>query len=115
MAVSASPWPISTPTLKLTMFATSPFGDSANSWSFVARPKPWNRPKISTADPRVRLEAEEPLEAVHVLERLVDDREADDGVDENGLARMPPSTPASSVTLWPMVNRLTYWTTSFRR
>ena len=33
-------------------------------------------------DPRVRLEAEEPPEAVHVLERLVDHREADDRVDE---------------------------------
>ena len=32
-----------------------------------------------------------------------------------GLARMPPSTPASSVTLWPIVNRLTYWTMSFIR
>ena len=31
---------------------------------------------------RVGLEAEESLEAVHVLERLVDDGEADDGVDE---------------------------------
>src|SRR5207248_3629711 len=31
---------------------------------------------------RVRLEAEEPAEAVHVLERLVDDREADDRVDQ---------------------------------
>ena len=32
--------------------------------------------------PRVRLEAEEAPEAVHVLERLVDHREADDRVDE---------------------------------
>ena len=30
-----------------------------------------------------------------------------------GLACMPPSTPTSSVTLCPSVNRLTYWTTSF--
>src|SRR5438445_266404 len=49
MAVSASPCPISTPTLKLRMLATRPFGASAKSCSFVARPKPWNRPNISTA------------------------------------------------------------------
>src|SRR5690349_1436152 len=33
-------------------------------------------------DARVRLKAKEALEAIHVLERLVDDGEADDGVDE---------------------------------
>src|SRR5262245_11558917 len=33
-------------------------------------------------DSRVRLKAEEALEAIHVLERLVDDGEADDGVDQ---------------------------------
>ena len=48
-AVSASIWPISTPTLKLTMLVTSPFEDRVNSCSLVARPKPWNRPKTSTA------------------------------------------------------------------
>jgi hypothetical protein len=33
-------WPISTPTLKLTMLVTSPSAESAKSWSFVARPNP---------------------------------------------------------------------------
>ena len=32
-----------------------------------------------------------------------------------GLAWMPPSTPASSVMLCPIVKRLTYATTSFSR
>ena len=83
IAVSARPWPISTPTLKLTMFATRPFGDSANSCSFVARPKPWKRPKISTATRVFGWNAEHAPEPVHVLERLVDDRESDDRVDED--------------------------------
>src|SRR5262245_9879289 len=33
-------------------------------------------------DSRIRLKPKEALEAIHVLERLVDDREADDGIDE---------------------------------
>ena len=40
------------------------------------------QPEHQHRDARVRLKAEEPFEPVHVVERLVDDREADDGVDE---------------------------------
>ena len=39
-AVNANIWPISTPTLKLKIFATNPFVVTVNSCSFVARPKP---------------------------------------------------------------------------
>jgi hypothetical protein len=47
------------------------------------------------------------MEAVDVLEPLVDHRQADDGVDDEGVGVTPPSTPPRSVRLWPTVNRLT--------
>ena len=48
----------------------------------MARPKPWNRPKIRVASLGVGLDAEPALERAHIVERLVDDREADDRVDD---------------------------------
>ena len=44
MAANASNCPISTPTLKTNRLDCRPSREISNSWIFVARPKPWEKP-----------------------------------------------------------------------
>ena len=86
--------------LKLTMLVTSPFWETVNSCSFVAsRNRETDRNEHSRT--RIGLEPENAIESADVLERFVDDGDADDRVDDVGVCVKFPSTPASSVTLWP--------------
>src|SRR5262249_47764246 len=66
-------------------------------------------------DASVGLRAEEEPEPVDVVERLVDHRQPDDGVDEIWVGANAAENAGEHVTLCPIVKRLTYWITSFRR
>ena len=55
----------------------------------------------------VGLEAEPTLERTEVVQRLVNHRQADDGIDEIGVDVEPPSTPSNKGDAGPTANRVT--------
>ncbi len=85
MALSASTWPISTPTLNASMLGTSPSGDNGEILQLGGEAEAMEEAEHQHRGLGIRLHAEPGLKRTEIIERFVDHREADDGVDQKGV------------------------------
>ncbi len=77
--------PISTPMLKAMRLGRSPSGEMFVIDDLRRQAKAVQKAEYQSGDLGIRLDTEPELESPEVVERLVDDREADDRIDDKGV------------------------------